>query len=76
MARAVNQRVKNVDTKVEINEVNQVKGATKGNGLKRNRPLVLKRFNNSFVWMGSNDYWSDGRWTRYWEERMKEYDAS
>lgn len=73
MAKAVTQRVKDVYTKVEINEIN---GATKGNAIKRNRPLVLKRFNNSFVWMGSNDYWSDGQWTRYWEERMKEYDAS
>lgn len=73
MARAETQTVEKVDIKVEMNEINLV---SKKNALNKNGPLVLRRIYNSFIWMGSNDYWSDGQWTRYWEERLKEYDAS
>ena len=70
MARAETQTVENVDIKVEMNL------ASKKKALNKNRPLVLRRIYNSFIWMGSNDYWSDGQWMRYWEERLKGFDAS
>lgn len=60
MASAVTQGVKEAGANVDIKEVNR---ASKEDDSKKN---------NTFVLIGSNDFWRNGQWTRYWKERMED----
>jgi len=57
----------------EVNDIYdnlQKKGVGK---ISRNSNLQATTGNRSFVLIGSKDFWGDGQWIRYWEERMKAY---
>ncbi|SDI41380.1 hypothetical protein SAMN05443529_13734 [Desulfosporosinus hippei DSM 8344] len=37
---------------------------------------VISTTNKTFVSISSNDFWREGQWLRYWEDRVKEYDVA
>lgn len=37
---------------------------------------VISTTNKTFVSISSNDFWREGQWLRYWEDRIKEYEVA
>lgn len=64
MAEKVAQGVNEIYDNLQKGEVGKIS---------RNFDLQATAGNRSFVSIGSEDFWSDGQWLSYWEERMKAF---
>ncbi|MDO0822714.1 hypothetical protein [Desulfosporosinus nitroreducens] len=65
MAEAANKQVREAYANARIKEVGQAK---------KKDDLKVTGADKPFVLISSDDFWGDGQWLRYWEERMKVFD--
>ncbi|MCB8815009.1 NADPH-dependent FMN reductase family protein [Desulfosporosinus shakirovi] len=66
MAAAASKQVRVVYSNARIKEAGQAKKKDYSKVTGADKPFVL---------ISSDDFWGDGQWLRYWEERMKAFDA-
>ncbi|SHJ20738.1 hypothetical protein [Desulfosporosinus lacus] len=64
MAEEVAQGVNEIYDNLQKGEVGKIS---------RNLDLQATAENRSFVTISSEDFWADGQWLSYWEERMKAF---